>query len=556
MTLDGFTPPNSEILGEEEESGHPGLPKPPSIPVNHTTGAAGLLNVPAIRALCQGAMDNLGVRGGKYSMLQEERRGLLRLFGKGEGYERSPGYDEDLLADHGADSTPGDSHSDMSPPASEEWGQLGGLTPPGHQPELTRGGIDSNGMPDFSRETVNDLVKSYMEHINILHPILIKSHLDLLVEHFLKSIPESQTRQAGHKSKRKRAPTAGKYAEPHAILNHKPGHPFRSIGSAIVLLVMALGKICQHKGRIPDVWQSNHDLGDFSTGMGVASSLDREGSQPQSRRIPIGGAYPAKRPRNTDVIPGLAYQALATDIIGNQLAENSLQHVYANILAGLYYGEIKEKGLVVPEKDNPLVIAFWTCLQLESDIVTELPYPHSGILTYEENMPNPNVQTVQDSYSINSNVIHSYMRQLLLRNMLLIHFKEATAPFNSAKNTKKHFPAIDSLVAKLQAINHVTAEMGCDATEKKPATDTLGAQLRAKYYKTKVITYRHFILTVLKQGSTDVDAKVLNYIECGIRALISSTRAFYGLGNPGKDRLIVTNIWGTAYAQWGNVVTL
>ncbi|PVH80637.1 hypothetical protein DL98DRAFT_548976 [Cadophora sp. DSE1049] len=623
---DGFPPQAGEISEEEEESGNPGPSKPPSIPVNHTTGAARLLNVPAIRALCQGAMDSSKIRNEKYPILQEEKRGLLRLFGRGEGYEPPPGYDKDPLGDHGADSTPGDSHSDVSSPAGEEWGQLGGLTPPGHQPDFVRGGIDANGMPDLSRETVLDLVNSYMTHINIMHPILIKSRLDLLVEHFLKSIPESQAKpkqvsslQAGHTTyngpgfvgsgyrnpespgnKRKRSPITGEYAEPHAMLEHKPGHPFRSIGSAIVLLVMALGKICQHKGKIPDAWYSDRDLDNSygssptvrnghppspiqsSPGMGMASPMDGERGQPRSRRTSIDGAYPARsfaKPRNIDVIPGLAYHALATDVIGNQLAGNSLQHVHANILAGLYHGQlarvmeshgyiaaacrslqvilrpkldrlrkIKEQGLVIPDKDHPLVVAFWTCLQLESDIVAELPCPHSGILTYEEDMPHPHFAT-QERHGIENDVVHSYVGQLFLR---------------------KHLNQLHNMFYRP------------DGGE--PAADILRARLRAKFYGAEVITYRHFILKILERDSSgdaggqiapeylpkfeapvinknvqrieDLDSKVLNYIECGIKALIFSTKAFYGLGDPGKDRLIVTNVWGTAHAQWGNVVTL
>ncbi|KAL5324528.1 hypothetical protein ACEPPN_009074 [Leptodophora sp. 'Broadleaf-Isolate-01'] len=661
---DGF-PQGGEISEEEEESGNPGPGKPPSIPVNHTTGAARLLTHPVIRELCQGAMNSSKIRNEKYPILQEERRGLLRLFGRGEGYEPPPGYDKDPLVDHGTDSTPGDSHSDVSSPAGEEWGQLGGLTPPGHQPELTRGGIDSNGMPDFSRETVNDLVKSYMEHINILHPILIKSHLDLLVEQFLKSIPESQakpkqvsTLQAGHTNyagagfvgsgyrnpespgnKRKRSPIAGEYADPHVIMDHKPGHPFRSIGSAIVLLVMALGKICQHKGKIPDAWHADRDL-DYvpgssptvrnghppspiqsSPGMGITSPLDGERGQPRSRRTSIDGAYPARvKPRNIDVIPGLAYHALATDVIGNQLAGNSLQHVHANILAGLYHGQLarvmeshgyiaaacrglqvilrpkfdrlkklKHDNMLISEKDNALIIAFWTCLQLESDIVAELPCPHSGILTYEEDMPHPNLQGAVANYSLTTEIVQSYMGQLFLRkhlnqlhNMFYQPDADETAPFNSASKSKEHFPTIDASLANLEWITSVAANlMKWDATKGEPASNILEARLRAKYYGAEVITYRHFVLKLLGRSGLgdqvapeylpkieapqvnsnvtrieDIDKKALQYAECGIRALIFSTRAFYGLGDPGKVRLIVTNVWGTAHAQWGNVVTL
>ena len=44
--------------------------------------------------------------------------------------------------------------------------------------------------------------------------------------------------------------------------------------------------------------------------------------------------------RNIDVIPGLQYLANATDIMGNQMAGTSVWHVYASILAGLYYGQL------------------------------------------------------------------------------------------------------------------------------------------------------------------------------------------------------------------------
>lgn len=44
--------------------------------------------------------------------------------------------------------------------------------------------------------------------------------------------------------------------------------------------------------------------------------------------------------RNYDVIPGLEYFALATDILGSHLGGISLKHVYAWVLAGLYHGQL------------------------------------------------------------------------------------------------------------------------------------------------------------------------------------------------------------------------
>jgi hypothetical protein len=125
-----------------------------------------------------------------------------------------------------------------------------------------------------------------------------------------------------------------------------------------------------------------------------------------------------------------------------------------------------------------------------------------------------------------------------------------------------------------------------------PVRDILRACFRAKYYRAKVIAYRPFLEMVFehsakqrakqkafslqespqprnRQGfageqykdTIDVprindnatciedinDPRIKEYAKGGIRALIKSTTAFYGLGEPGKDRLIVTNIWGTAH---------
>ncbi|CAG8951092.1 hypothetical protein HYFRA_00006490 [Hymenoscyphus fraxineus] len=677
--LDAENPPLSPRADEEEEEegGDPGPPKAPSIPVNHTTGAARLLLVPSIKELCRGIIETTRIKNEKYPIIQEEKRGLLRLYGRGEGIDAPPGYDRDPLIDHGSDhSNAGDTSSDVSSPAGEEWGQIGGLTPPGNPPpEFHRGNINFEGMPDFSRETVLSLVESYKKNINTMHPILVPSRLDVLIENFLKSTPESQAKpkqvsslvagfatsvsagfvgsrnpeSPGHK--RKRSPGLGDHPEVHTPWDIKPGHPYRSISSALVLLVLALGAVSKHKGAIPDVvtekepdgsWSNSPTMRNgipqspiqsspsLSTPMGMPSPQDTDRAQPRSRRTSIEGAYTTRlnggtKAKNLDVIPGLCYFALATDIIGNQLGGNSLQHVHVNILAGLYHGQLarvmeshayiheacrglqvilrpkldrftasKKQCTVVPAKDNPLVIAFWTCLQLESDIVAELPCPHSGILTYEEDMPSPNLGVMQQD-GFDPIVVESYSAQLFLRKHLnLLHnmfYKpETDSQFPSvyAGKEPKHFPTIEACQESLNNIPGFAPTMAWKEND-PPATDILGARLRAKYYGAQVITYRHFVLRILdinyasKAQSKDnqkkpwagemsnefksgvpvpaanedhIDKKALEYSEFCIKALIQSTKAFHGLGDPGKDRLIVTNIWGTAHAQWGNMLTL
>lgn len=377
---------------DEEEAGEPVNPGQPTIPVNHTTGAARLLLVPAIEKLASGAMKKSKVKGhDKYPMIQEERRGVLRLFGRGEGLDRPPGYEKDPLVDYGSESTPSDTASDVPSPAWEEWGQVGGLTPVAEDnspPAQRQHVIDSEGMPDFRRETVLRYVKSYEKHLNIMHPILVPRHLNALVETFMKSIPasyarprkvETLTRAPGVSfvggsrnpespgQKRKRSPvTVAESPEVPSIWDHKPGHPFRTISTALVLLVMALGEICEYKKKIEDISYLQNDDQPISSpppvrnghprspaqtsptlpsSAGLPSPQDGDWMHSRSRRTSLEGPpFFAKtqnsKAKNIDILPGLSYFALATDIIGNQLGGNSLQHVHANILAGLYHGQL------------------------------------------------------------------------------------------------------------------------------------------------------------------------------------------------------------------------
>ena len=115
--------------------------------------------------------------------------------------------------------------------------------------------------------------------------------------------------------------------------------------------------------------------------------------------------------------------------------------------------------------------------------------------------------------------------------------------------------------------------------EDLPANNILDARLRAKFYGARVISYRTYITQILelpvtrspKEGEVvisdhykssiavpqlnanartldDLDTRYVTYAKEGIQALIKSTTAFHGLGDPGVVRLIVTNIWGTTHA--------
>jgi hypothetical protein len=385
-------------VNQPEEAGPPVNPGPSSIPVNHTTGAARLLLVPPIYELAAGANPYRHIAESKrpsieqYPLLIEDRRGLMRVYGRGQGVDRPTGYEKEQMIDYPpSEGTPSDTSSDPSTPPGEEWGQIGGLTPPPEDTQITRVGADprmglgisSEGLPDLSRETIKLLADSYLTNINIMHPILIPARLQSLVDSFLKTVPDSRLKheqQAPKRlaagfigaqsvespgAKRKRSPVViTDNFEVHGVVNHKAGHPFRSISTAIMLLVMALGSICLHREKIPEL-VSDKDIEDdgssqasrngsirsplqthsaIPSATGLPSPQDPDRAQPQSRRASLDGHHIRSgsnlKLKNLDVIPGLSYFAVATDILGNQLGGNSLQHVHAHILAGLYQGQL------------------------------------------------------------------------------------------------------------------------------------------------------------------------------------------------------------------------
>lgn len=368
--------PGDEDALTDDEAGDPVAPGKSSIPVNHTTGAARLLLCGPINELSKGVLKQKRVYE-NFPMWQEERRGCLRIYGRGEGNDFASGYDRDPLTDYGDDTASADASSDISSPAAgEEWGHVGGVEASPH------------GMPDFDRATVLKLVRAFKEHINNMHPLLVPSQLDALAENFLRSLPDGSARgraadkltPSGHagfvvsspnpvspSSKRKRSAT-GELGEAFDPWASKPGHPFRSINSALVLTVLALGKICLHQGKLPDVHNDRNIDPTCGTGGSTAAhngilqspmttspivpavfspplpttSPTLERGFPRSRRTSVEGSMntPKSLARNLDLLPGLAYFALATDIIGNQLGGITLQHAHVNILAGLYHAQL------------------------------------------------------------------------------------------------------------------------------------------------------------------------------------------------------------------------
>ncbi len=354
---------------------------------------------------------------------------------------------------------------------------------------------------------------------------------------------------------------------------------------------------------------------------------------PRSRRPSIEG-YESSRARNLDVVPGLAYYAKACEIMGDQADGNDLVHAQMFLLAGLYKGQlarvkesmswfnmagralrmlldryklfsdkywevhgddVRHKHLqaqqrITEKRHNLIVLASWTCLQLESDILAEMRLPSSGIGTLEDMLLMPmemndrdednyeGLVTSQDLYDRNNLLIY-YVSQTFLRKRLNKMHKEIYSGDSLDKTPQE---VVEMLSGHQDTLEHWRAQLPpglrWDDVD-PPATNILDARLRAKYWGAKYVANRPFLDYALhimglaaedhpiEQIAKDSNGRSREKAEIHlfkaiksmgetqiweasrrcIDAAMQSTIAFDGIEGP-NNRLIVTNIHGTAHA--------
>ena len=143
---------------------------------------------------------------------------------------------------------------------------------------------------------------------------------------------------------------------------------------------------------------------------------------------------------------------------------------------------------------------------VNSDILTELPCPRSGILDYQEDVPTPNLVTASEE-GFDHRVVQKYQAQILLRkhlNMLCGMFggrhAKSTFPLKFRGNyVNQQQPPPNSPI--FTALEWNLASLKDWSDENHPSTDILDACLRATYYSAQIITYRSFLLTALGYSS-------------------------------------------------------
>ena len=358
-----------------------------SIAVDHTTGVHRLLQWETIKAMVvtpKLAREN-------YVMEMEEKKGLLRVYGRGQGRDMDDGGNEGPASPASNSSSgrseevarsPGASPSDLygylrlpSPPVSDgrDW------------PQDHVGGLNLDGSLKLDRQTIYRLLASYFANMHILHPFLNRTRLARMFE---RVASEANPTEGGtirspfvthstvlgpdgslNKATKRKYSTAAGSGSPSEVGPSGPPRGGgeqavqRKISTAIVLLVMALGKICEYKDNLPGPVPDYKDLGrpsihsprpfgESPPGNSVkgpsptmaSSVISSPYSDPRSIGMSrLTSSEPQTAPRaerNIDVIPGFAYYARATDLLGNMHGGNGLGHVQANLLACLYASQL------------------------------------------------------------------------------------------------------------------------------------------------------------------------------------------------------------------------
>ncbi|KAJ5117115.1 hypothetical protein N7526_011224 [Penicillium atrosanguineum] len=631
-----------------------------SIPVEHTTAAHKLLMWPSIkRLIVPHEYDE------DYVMRLEEERGLISVYGQGE---ISSTADDTQLP---------------STPITRDGGSFDETRINGDSNVLTGAtsdpvdvDIDSFGRLSLDAKTARRYYQTYLEKIHQLHPFLNKPELDGKNSTLCRENSRPMKRKRSHEDLQ--GIRGGSVDAAAASVRPRVG---RNIDNAIILLLFALGAICETKSPLPGPIMNRPDYLDEripkplppigpppavnGTHVHNASFYNSQlhstsQSFPSSVTEIRGQNYASKRsiPRtrnefghvkNLQVIPGLSLYGYATTVLGLLQGGVELEHVQAGLLAGLYAGQLAHPfqshgwicqaaracQVLVRQKryerldDNNTIkdlynFAYWTCLQLESDLLAELDIPASGISRSEGRMGLPKgvfIPLPDESGAPSTIMMMFYSAQIHLRKVLnRVHTDLYKVEKQGQTRWSSNVQEALSMNLDLWRTSLPTTMSWTD--KEPPAKDINAARMRAKYYGARYIIHRPLLYHALHYGQTgarvgsvaqtsvdsptgsannsqtqqmspsmtqagqrapgmtrimsnignppaefssfangwtpptvalrELPQKLRRACKVCIESAILSTTAFDGI----PDRLVVTNIFGTAHAQFGNMLVL
>ncbi|KAF4965133.1 hypothetical protein FSARC_7033 [Fusarium sarcochroum] len=440
---------------------------------------------------------------------------------------------------------------------------------------------------DFSESSVDKYVASFKVNILNMHPIINPRDVDLWVCQFRTDLPLSS--EEDHRSTRPSVDIKAGTCEPRESRPSNGGWPKNSIKSALVLIILALGKVCLYRYKVPGACFQKDPLPCDSSTAPVYSHMCAPDHYP-----PVGlhphQSYGKKSPvdvstnsgssghflglstsipptsgsttrKDSKEIPGLDYFSYATKTLDSHTVLRSASQAIREFpLQSSGQLHMADDDILNPEL-NTLALGFWSLQQLASDLGTEIDLDQPELLrdvTYEVEMLYPNMSLLE---GFERRVLEGFLGQLYLTKHLNIAHRMFFATTDTTHIGWNQTSSIE--VVSQFVLNMDWVPPSFDSSENHPpADDILTARLWAKYWGAQVITFRPFVLQVLRYERTDgnltsspnftavsklsrVQIGVMEGAKKGIKALIESTRAFYGLR---EERPIITSVFDTAHA--------
>ncbi len=189
-----------------------------------------------------------------------------------------------------------------------------------------------NAEPDLHPRTISRLISLYMNHFNIIHPILFPGRLKSLYNMFTKASTEENASKEDKETepKRKRKRSSKQAKAPDGVRSKVPTP---SIKCALFLLVLALGKMYDTEGKFRHSSSKVSEQPEYLT--------SAQSGYPSPEVVDESCTSRPNTPGNIlNIGPGAEYFIAATDMMEGLGRGDSLCYVQVQILTALYYKEL------------------------------------------------------------------------------------------------------------------------------------------------------------------------------------------------------------------------
>ncbi|KAJ5471879.1 hypothetical protein N7539_008822 [Penicillium diatomitis] len=587
-------------LTDVARNGHKGEPVSPMEQIT-------LLKWPAIKCLLETAY------AGDYVLQLEEQRGPISIHGQRENsytandtvlpsslrpkkdYEHTTGLP-----------IPDDTFNIMSPASSAD----------------SLAEIDRTGSLRLDARTAHRYLQSYLDGMHKLHPFLCQNDLTRKANAFIRCYcaqDSSITFNANplRRDKKRRRSYDDLQGAQMCSAFAQPMEVGQNIDNAITLLVFAIGAFCEQKCLLPGSMTDEQTLDyrqqpianpltlkypcplipsmDDAYSVTSARYTSNSGSTAQEQRQDFSkhaistmqGDY--VHVKKHEVIPGLALYGYAAMILGVMQGGIGLPHLQARLLAALYADQLVHplqshgwicqavqicQALVRQQKRFPgrvsesptqdlFDFAYWTCVQLESDLLVALDLPASNtrLDAGEIHLPKGRftIDISNDWTAPAARMLIIHSARIHLRKIINhVHF-DLYRPKKKRQLGRLWSETLEALNANLELWRENLPSMVNWKDNDPPATEINAARMRAEYYDARYMIHRPSLYSTLNHGqrgaqvrvqsnptavveSTEVFSTTLLASRACIQSAIHSSTAFDGV----KDRLILTNYFGIA----------